>query len=93
MHPGGSVGAIVSRSYLDEHGWPKVQGVDWAPFFSPRYYKKEIPVWTTYDPTGMLGEAGARAPDWPRAVLLGFLVGTLLGLGLVLGRRAFRRRS
>jgi FtsP/CotA-like multicopper oxidase with cupredoxin domain len=91
MHPGGSVGAIVDRSYLDEHGWPKTQGVDWGPFFSPRYYQREIPVWTTYDPTGMLGEAGGRAPRWTRAVLLGFVMGALLGLLLVL-RRSFGKR-
>lgn len=91
MHPGGSMGAIVYRSYLDEHGWPKTQGVDWTPFFSPRYYKREIPVWTTYDPTGMLGEAGARSLRWPHAVLFGFVVGALLGLLIVLGRLVMRR--
>ncbi|MBI3756496.1 MAG: multicopper oxidase domain-containing protein [Deltaproteobacteria bacterium] len=91
MHPGGSVSAIVSRSYLDEHGWPKMHGVDWTPFFSPRYYKREIPVWATYDPTGIFGEAGARTPRWPRAVLLGFIVGALFGLCLVLGRALPRR--
>ncbi|HXG21883.1 MAG TPA: multicopper oxidase domain-containing protein [Methylomirabilota bacterium] len=86
MHPGGSMGAIVYRSYIDEHGWPKTQGVDWAPFFSPRYYKREIPVWAAYDPTGMFGEAGARSPRWPRAVALGFVSGAFLGLLLTLGR-------
>jgi manganese oxidase len=91
IHPGGSVGAIVYRSYLDEHGWPKLQGVDWAPFFSPKYYQREIPVWTTYDPTGMLGEAEARTPRWPRVVLLGFVVGAVLGLGIVVGRALGRR--
>jgi hypothetical protein len=91
MHPGGSIGAIVSRSYLDEHGWPKTQGVDWSPFFTPQYYQREIPVWTTYDPTGMLGEAEAGSPHWFRTVLLGFVVGALLGLCIVLGR-SFRQR-
>jgi hypothetical protein len=91
MHPGGSVGAIVDRSYLDEHGWPKTQGVDWTPFFSPQYYKREIPVWTMYDPTGMLGEADMRTPRWFRAMLLGFVVGALIGFCLGLGR-SFRRR-
>lgn len=92
MHPGGSVGAIVDRPYLDEQGWPKTQGVDWAPFFSPKYYQREIPVWTTYDPTGMLGEAGARPLRWSRAILLGLVIGALIGCGFVLGR-SFRRRT
>jgi hypothetical protein len=86
------VGAIVDRSYLDEHGWPKMQGVDWSPFFSPRYYQREIPVWAMYDKEGMLGEAGARAPRWTRAVLLGLVMGALLGLLLVLGRSFGKRR-
>jgi hypothetical protein len=91
MHPGGSVGAIVSRSYLDEHGWPKTQGVDWAPFFMPQYYKREIPVWTTYDATGALGEAGARSPHLLHPILLGFVAGTLVTLLIVL-LHSLRRR-
>jgi hypothetical protein len=79
IHPGGGTTAIVYRSYLNDNGWPKIQGVDWAPFFTPQYYKREVPVWTTYDETGMLGEASARTPRVGRAVLLGFLVGVLLG--------------
>jgi hypothetical protein len=93
MHPGGSIGAIVSRSYLDEHGWPKTQGVDWTPFFTPRYYQREIPVWTTYDETGALGEAGARSPRWSRAMLLGFVVGALFGSLIVFLRSLWKRRT
>lgn len=92
MHPGGSVGAIVDRSYLDENGWPKMQGVDWGPFFSPRYYQREIPVWATYDKDGMLGEVGARPPRWSRVLVLGLIIGALIGCGFVLGR-SFRRSA
>jgi hypothetical protein len=92
MHPGGSIGAIVYRSYLDERGWPKTQGVDWSPFFTPQYYRREIPVWTTYDSTGMLGEASARAPRVTRTVLLGFIVGVVVG-GLVVAARSLRKRA
>lgn len=86
MHPGGSVGAIVYRSYLDEHGWPKTQGVDWAPFFSPQYYQREIPVWTTYDETGMFGEVEARSPRLTRSIVLSFVAGALLAFLIVLVR-------
>jgi hypothetical protein len=92
MHPGGSVTAIVDRSYLDERGWPKTQGVDWTPFFTSQYYKREIPVWAMYDKEGMLGEAGARAPRWARTVLLGLIIGALLGCGFAFGR-AFGKRK
>jgi len=79
MHPGGSMSAVVDRSYLDEHGWPKTQGVDWAPFFTPQYYRREIPVWTTYDPTGMWDQPAAPASHLGQFVLLGFVIGAFLG--------------
>lgn len=91
MHPGGSVGAIVYRSYLGDNGWPKTHGVDWSPFFSPQYYKREIPVWTTYDPAGMLGEAEARSPRLTRSILLSFVAGVLLALLIVWVRSLLRR--
>lgn len=89
MHPGGSVSAIVSRSYLDEHGWPKTHGVDWTPFFTPRYYQREIPVWTTYDQEGQLGEAEVRTPSFTLTVLVSLVVGIVLGslIGLIRLRR------
>jgi len=91
IHPGGSATAIVYRSYLSDNGWPKMQGVDWAPFFSARYYKKEVPVWATYDESGMLGEASSRTPSLSRSGLLGFAIGVLLG-GLIVLLRARTKR-
>ena len=79
MHPGGSMSAVVDRSYLDEKGWPKTHGVDWAPFFTPQYYRREIPVWATYDPHGAFGEVSSTAAGTGNAVLLGGIVGALLG--------------
>lgn len=79
IHPGGSATAIVYRSYLNDNGWPKLQGVDWAPFFSPQYYKREVPVWATYDESGTLGEPGSQTPRLSFVLLMGFLVGLLLG--------------
>lgn len=92
MHPGGSVSAIVYRSYLDEHGWPKLQGVDWAPFFTPQYYRREIPVWTTYDPTGMWDQLAAPASHVGRVVLLGFVIGAFLG-GFLVFQLLLRKRG
>jgi hypothetical protein len=84
IHPGGSATAIVYRSYLDDNGWPKLQGVDWAPFFTKEYYERKVPVWATYDETGMLSEVGSQPPRLSRAVLLGFVVGVALGSLVVL---------
>lgn len=79
VHPGGAATAVVYRSYLAENGWPKMQGIDWAPFFTAAYYRRQVPVWATYDHTGALGEVGSHTPRLSRAVLLGFLVGVGLG--------------
>lgn len=80
IHPGGSASAIVYKSYLDERGWPKMQGVNWTPFFTKEYYQGQIPVWATYDEAGMLGEASNRTPWLSRSLLFGFIVGLLVGV-------------
>lgn len=92
MHPGGSASAIVYRSYLDHQGWPKLQGVDWSLFFTPQYYRREIPVWTTYDPTGMFGEPDTTTLRLGRFVLSGFLIGAFLG-GFVVFQLLLRKRG
>ncbi len=79
IHPGGAVTAIVYRSYLDESGWPQVQGVDWTPFFTKEYYEKKVPVWAAYDEEGTLGEVEAQSFPAGRAALLGFFLGLLSG--------------
>ena len=91
IHPGGAATAIVYRSYLNENGWPKMQGVDWTPFFTKEYYQRKVPVWATYDEVGMLGEVSSRTPRLSRAVLLGFVVGVLLGSLAVLVRSFIKR--
>lgn len=47
--PGGSGTAIVYKKYLSEGGFPMALGVDWNKFFVAEYYKKQIPVWQSYD--------------------------------------------
>ncbi len=46
--PGGNISAIVYESYLQENGWPKLQGVDFNQFFTAAYYRKELPIWESY---------------------------------------------
>ena len=45
INPGGNISAIVYEEYLQENGWPMTQGVDYAPYFTEDYYRKEVPVW------------------------------------------------
>jgi FtsP/CotA-like multicopper oxidase with cupredoxin domain len=72
--PGGNKSAIVYREYLNENGWPKLQGMSWDAFFTAAYYRKEIPVWSSYLP-GLLDNAGEDR----------WLLWRLLGLALALG--------
>jgi hypothetical protein len=74
--PGGNVSAIVAPQYLDETGWPRTQGVSWAPYFTKAYYRKEVPVWQSYMP-GVLSDPDR---DW---WLLGRLTILCLSLGVL----------
>ena len=46
--PGGNINAIVYEEYLQDNGWPETQGVDYEPYFTEAYYRKEIRVWRAY---------------------------------------------
>ncbi len=87
INPGGNLSAIVYRSWLDESGRPRGQGMDWAPFFSEDYYKKRIPVWGALDPA--LGAAAVGGPPWWTIASGGLLLG--MGLGALLARGGERR--
>ena len=85
--PGGGISAIVYESYLGDGGLPRLQGVDWSPYFSPAFYAGRVPIWQTYDPLGMLGDV---APEtWPtlRPILFGLDIGLLLAVLFALVRR------
>jgi FtsP/CotA-like multicopper oxidase with cupredoxin domain len=90
--PGGNISAIVDPPFLDDNGWPRTQGVSLAPYFSPAYYRREVPIWESYAP-GLFGDPGT---DWRLLVrvlvftaLVAFLLAALVG-GL---RRRWRGRG
>jgi hypothetical protein len=91
INPGGNLSAIVYRSWLDESGRPRAQGMDWTPFFSAAYYQKRIPVWGALDPA--LGGVEARSPSWWTIASGGLLAGMVLGalLARTRERRIFSR--
>lgn len=90
VSPGGSISAVVYESYLDANGWPVTHGIDWRPFFSPEYYRRKIPVWTTYDDMRQLGEAGRADVSLVPVVAAGLLGGMFVGV--ILSWRARRSR-
>ena len=60
MNPGGNVSALVYKSYLNEMGMPKVQGVDISPMFTKAFFERKVPVWQDADDWNSLGEVNAE---------------------------------
>ena len=67
MNPGGNVSAIVYKSFLNEEGIPKLQGVNVAPYFTKEFFARQLPVWQGADAWNSLGEVDARGYDQPAA--------------------------
>ena len=84
IYPGGTINAIAFESYLDDNGFPKVQGVDWQKFFTVEYYRKDVPIWLDYDLKGIFGEAELPVSTVLRYLLFGLAIGGLL---ILLGRQ------
>lgn len=59
MNPGGNVSAVVYKSYLNDKGMPKVQGVDISPMFTKAFFERKVPVWQGADEWNSLGEVNA----------------------------------
>lgn len=78
--PGGSMNAIVYEAYLDERGFPKVQGVEWKKFFTPEFYQRRIPVWTDYDPLNRLSDVTGSPREMIRFLLLGLVGGSWIAV-------------
>lgn len=85
--PGGGVSAIVYESFLDEEGWPRLQGVDWSPYFSREYYDGKVPVWQAYDPFNQFGDLVKTNGGLLRAIFAAIDLGLLLTCMIILFRR------
>jgi len=85
--PGGNISAIVYRSYLKNNGWPNTFGVDWSPFFSEEYYRKELPIWQGY---ARHLSADVAFDGWLifRLLMLGIALGTIMVLVILKLQRA-----
>ncbi len=91
--PGGGISAIVYESFLDEEGWPRLQGVDWSPYFSREYYDGKVPVWQAYDPFNHFGDLAKSNSGLLRAVAVGIDLGLLLTFLIILFRRWGRQHQ
>ncbi len=74
--PGGSGTAIVYEKYLSEGGFPLAMGVDWNRFFIADYYKKNIPVWQSYDENNFFADT-VKEPTYALRFALMIFIWTL----------------
>ncbi|MFB6208138.1 MAG: multicopper oxidase domain-containing protein [Candidatus Nanohaloarchaea archaeon] len=83
--PGGDVTVLTYEKYLKQNGMPETQGVSWKPYFSKEYYDREVPVWNSYDRSGLFGEFRTLRVQKSRVAMMGIiglLLGGLVGLGV-----------
>lgn len=78
--PGGDLGIIAYRQFVDGEGWPKLQGMDLTPFFNAGFYQKQVPVWARSGAWEIFSEAGPLPPNTLRVILSGASLGLALGL-------------
>ena len=67
MNPGGNVSAVVYKSFLNDEGIPKLQGVDIKPYFTKNFFARNLPVWQDADEWNSLGEVNAEGYVAPTA--------------------------
>ena len=77
--PGGNISAIVYGEYMDEAGWPRLQGVSFDNYFTEAYYRKEVPIWRSYAP-GLFDDAATDTNMLIRVLGLALAIGMFLAL-------------
>ena len=89
--PGGNVSAVVYEDYLGDDGWPKTFGMNWTNFFTQAYYRREIPVWQSYDPDGAFADTEMSPWLFIRILSLAFASAVMLmAIAHALSRRKQR---
>ena len=78
--PGGNVSQIVYRKYLNQNAMAKVEGVNILPYFSPEYYKGNLPTWSASDAFGFLDDVDGASVDSYNKLFLFVVLGMLLGV-------------
>lgn len=82
--PGGNISQIVYRKYLNKNAMASGEGEDVSPYFSPEYYKGNLPTWMAADVFGFFDDVGERGIESYKDVLLVIVLGMLLAVLLLL---------
>ncbi|MEO1888974.1 MAG: hypothetical protein ABGX33_03540, partial [Cycloclasticus sp.] len=80
INPGGNVSQIVYRKYLNKNAMPNVEGVSIMPYFSPEYYKGELPTWGASDAFGWWDDVAGKSIQSYKDVILLIVLGMLAGV-------------
>lgn len=86
---GGSVSLIVYNKFIDENGVPQTHGMSLAPYFTKKFWQKQVPIWQDFDEWASLGEpqrvvAAALPSPIESSAMSRFTYGVLLGIALYL---------
>ncbi|HEB77548.1 MAG TPA: copper oxidase [Methylothermaceae bacterium] len=84
--PGGDIGLLVYRKFLDANGIPKLQGMDLTPFLNIGMFHKQVPLWARSEAWEIFSEANPIPPNTVRVILSGISLGLALGLILACWR-------
>jgi len=99
IEPGGSMSFIVYDSWMGKDGMPDFSlTADMRPFFTAEYYKRDVPVWQTYDPRGLFSRlldrqtnvSGSEALSPGLKILLAFVIAIV---AFVVVRSAWQKRT
>lgn len=82
--PGGNISQIVYRKYLNKNAMASGEGEDVSPYFSPEYYKRNLPTWMASDVFGFFDDVGERGIETYKDVILVIVLGMLLAVLLLL---------
>mgnify|MGYP006275690221 CR=1 FL=1 len=83
MEPGGNMAILAYKSMLDDKGMPKMHDGLFNDVFNKEYYAKKRALWASGDFATMLGDAGKVMPSYTDTVILFLLIGSLLGVLLL----------
>jgi len=85
--PGGDISLVIYRRFLDENGFPKLQGMDLIPFFNRWFYQNQVPVWARSKDWEIFSDTSPLPPNTFRIIISGLFLGLTSGLLIALLRQ------
>jgi manganese oxidase len=84
VEPGGNMAILAYKNLIDELGMPKHHDQMMAEIFDKDYYAKKQPFWQQSEYAAVFGDVALISPDVKKLVIFGLLIGTIIGLLIML---------